>query len=114
MTKLKTITLLSGVLFWHLSYALAPQGHSSIKHKLQKRDVKEKGGQKNELQTIKFDAQQGDMYAQNILGFMYEKGQGVEKDEREAVKWFSHAADQGLGEAQHNLGVMYKNGHVAS
>ncbi len=52
-------------------------------------------------------AQQGDAQAQNILGFMYSKGQGVPQDDAEAVRWFRRAAEQGDAEAQHNLGVMY-------
>ena len=41
---------------------------------------------------------------------MHKKGQGVPQDYAEAVKWYRLAADQGMGEAQYNLGVMYKNG----
>lgn len=33
-----------------------------------------------------------------------------EKDEREAVEWFKKAAEQGLADAQYNLGYMYYNG----
>ena len=33
------------------------------------------------------------------LGFMYEKGQGVEQDFKEAVKWYQKAADQGFANA---------------
>ena len=33
------------------------------------------------------------------------------EDSAKAVKWYRLAADQGLAEAQHNLGVMYYNGH---
>jgi TPR repeat protein len=41
---------------------------------------------------------------------MYLKGQGVEKNELEAFKWYCMAAQQGLVQAQFNLGVMYENG----
>ena len=41
---------------------------------------------------------------------MYDNGQGVAKDEVEAVKWFRKAADQGEADAQNNLGNMYANG----
>ncbi len=41
---------------------------------------------------------------------MYEKGQGVRKDYVEAVKWYRKATEQGLANAQFNLGVMYDNG----
>jgi TPR repeat protein len=41
---------------------------------------------------------------------MYAKGEGVPKDDAEAVKWYRKAAEQGLAEAQYNLGVMYDEG----
>ncbi|MBM4393779.1 MAG: sel1 repeat family protein, partial [Deltaproteobacteria bacterium] len=53
---------------------------------------------------------QGDATAQYNLGFMYAKGEGVPKDDAEAVKWYRKAADQGLADAQYNLGVMYAVG----
>ena len=41
---------------------------------------------------------------------MYANGQGIPKDEYEAVKWFRKAAEQGDATAQFNLGIMYYNG----
>jgi len=41
---------------------------------------------------------------------MYELGNGVPENDAEAVKWYRKAADQGLADAQSNLGVMYFNG----
>ena len=55
-------------------------------------------------------AKQGDADAQFSLGVMYEKGEGVAKDNKAAVKWYTLAAEQGLVNAQFNLGVMYANG----
>eukprot|EP00729_Bicosta_minor_P013105 gene13105-biopygen14214 len=48
--------------------------------------------------------------AQNILGFMYDNGEGVEQDHVEAAKWFRKSAEAGHARAQCNLGVMYNNG----
>ena len=49
--------------------------------------------------------------AQFLLGSLYDTGQqGVPEDDVEAVKWCRLAAEQGLAEAQVNLGVMYDNG----
>jgi TPR repeat protein len=42
---------------------------------------------------------------------MYAQGRGVAKDEKEAVKWYRKAAEQGLASAQLNLGFMYAQGH---
>ncbi len=55
-------------------------------------------------------ADQGDASAQYNLGVMYANGQGVPKDDVQAVKWFRLAADQGQATAQYNLGFMYDNG----
>jgi TPR repeat protein len=48
-------------------------------------------------------ADQGYPLAQQLLGQLYENGIGVEKDEKEAVKWYRKAANQGLAVSQHNL-----------
>ena len=37
--------------------------------------------------------------------------EGVQQSNEEAVKWFRLAADQGLAEAQYNLGVAYSTGN---
>ena len=37
----------------------------------------------------------GEAWAQSNLGFMYSQGQGVKKNDAEAVKWFRLAAAQG-------------------
>ena len=55
-------------------------------------------------------AEKGNDKAQYNLGIMYGKGQGVPKDDTEAVKWFRKAAEQGIPKAQFNLGIMYEKG----
>ena len=55
-------------------------------------------------------AEAGDANAQDNLGSMYAKGEGVLKDYAEAVKWFRKAADQGHADAQKSLGNKYYNG----
>ena len=41
-------------------------------------------------------AKQGDAVAQFNLGVMYQQGQGVNQDDKQAVKWFRLAAKQGF------------------
>ena len=41
---------------------------------------------------------------------MYYNGYGVKQDYSEALKWYSKASEQGLAEAQNNLGFMYCHG----
>ena len=55
-------------------------------------------------------AEQGYAAAQYSLGFCYDFGKGVTRDEQEAVKWYRKAADQGHITAQYNLGVSYDSG----
>ena len=55
-------------------------------------------------------AEDGHAEAQNMLGFMYRFGEGVEPDYPLARKWYRLAADQGNPTAQNNLGVMYRLG----
>ena len=55
----------------------------------------------------KAKAEAGDAEAQIDLGVMYEYGEGVEQDFKEAVKWYRKAAEQGDVNAQYNLGSRY-------
>lgn len=55
-------------------------------------------------------AEQGDVNAQFILGFMYDEGEGGPKDAAKAVEWYTKAAEQGYAKAQYNLGNAHANG----
>jgi TPR repeat protein len=69
-------------------------------------------GDKEREQFLEFQARagKGDAIAQYKLGRCYLKGEGVAKDEVEAVKWFRVAADGGHIFAQYQLGVCYGQG----
>ena len=56
-------------------------------------------------------AADGSPRGQANLGFMYDNGHGVQRDYKEAVKWYRFAAEQGFAHGQANLGFMYENGH---
>lgn len=43
----------------------------------------------------------------NLLGHMYQYGEGTPTNEAEASTWYRRAAEQGFPEAQYNLGFMY-------
>ena len=47
---------------------------------------------RKEFQGVKSKAEQGDALAQSGLGWMYDNGQGVEKDYAEAYAWYNIAA----------------------
>lgn len=63
------------------------------------------------FEDTKARAEKGDALAQLNLGYCYNTGQGVTKDEVEAVKWYRKAAEQGNAQAQDSLGVCYSNGY---
>ena len=48
-----------------------------------------------DFQTILKKARQGDAESQYTLGTLYELGEGVSEDDKEAFKWFSLSALQG-------------------
>lgn len=54
--------------------------------------------------------EQGRAIAHYIIGFCCSKGNGIEQDYAEAVKWYKKAAKQGHAEAQCNLGYYYATG----
>ena len=64
----------------------------------------------DDLEGVRYLAEQGNMKAQYILGLMYNLGEGVKKDNKEAVRWYRKAAEQGHADAQYNLGAAYGNG----
>ena len=55
-------------------------------------------------------AEQGHALAQFHLAVMYDNGEGVFPDKKEAVRLYRLAAKQGNAKAQHNLGLMYRKG----
>ena len=61
-------------------------------------------------------AKQGDVDAQFSVAQMYEDGDVVPQDYRQAVTWYKKAADHvpdygGAGQARNNLGFLYAAGH---
>jgi len=55
-------------------------------------------------------AEQGHANAQFKLGYMYEDGCGVDRNNSTAVEWYRKAAEQGHADAQYNAGKMYEYG----
>lgn len=55
-------------------------------------------------------AEQGDMSAQFNVGRMYDDGDGVEQDKRQALKWYQKSAEQNHPDAQYHLALMYSEG----
>ena len=64
----------------------------------------------SEPDSLQKQAEQGDIEAQGMLGFMYDYGIGIQKDDTEAARWYRMAAEQGHTDAQFNLGFEYATG----
>jgi TPR repeat protein len=62
------------------------------------------------LDDIRRKAEAGDVHAQLILGYLYDSGEGVPRNHKEAAKWYHKAAGQGNAPAQNHLGGMYAIG----
>lgn len=55
-------------------------------------------------------AEQGDGEAALFLGFAYRTGQGVDRNDSQAFRWYKRAAESGMPEAQIELSLMYELG----
>lgn len=62
------------------------------------------------VDSVKHKAEAGDAMAQAQYAQMLQTGQGVEKNEAEALKWYQKAADAGNSYAQANMGVFCQTG----
>ena len=63
-----------------------------------------------EFRCLKKSAELGNVVAQAQLGNFYSSGRYVNRDQIEAVKWWTKSADQGNANAQFKLGMCYKYG----
>ena len=55
-------------------------------------------------------AEQNHAPAQAVLGYLYERGNGVKADPAEAAKWYRKSADQNNSDGLFNLGRAYEHG----
>jgi TPR repeat protein len=62
------------------------------------------------IEEILTRANAGDPAAQIEAGDQYAKGSGVTRNAKEAVVWYTKAAEQGIAEAQMRLGALYLGG----
>jgi TPR repeat protein len=65
------------------------------------------GLDKSEMTGHMLAAEQGAMEAQRTLGQIYESGQGVAINSKEAVAWYRRSADQGDAESAGRLGRIF-------
>lgn len=61
----------------------------------------------SDLEQYRTAAEKGNAEAQNRLGLLFYKGEGVKQDYAKALAWFQASANQGNKDAQYHLGLMY-------
>ena len=61
-------------------------------------------------ELIRAGATTSNKMAQHHLGWMHQKGLGVQQNYAEALTWYRKAADRGYGAAQNQLGWMHQKG----
>lgn len=69
--------------------------------------LKEKNFEKHLALAEEFDAE-----AAYYVGTCYEKGEGTEKNLKEAFRWYKESAAQNHARAQYSLAMMYEKGNV--
>jgi TPR repeat protein/HEAT repeat protein len=60
--------------------------------------------------ALRAAAEKGDAASQYELARKYQYGQGIAKDDAEALRWLRRAAEGGSASAQHDLGFRYEQG----
>ena len=78
------------------------------------RDAFDRGDYSTALKEFKTLDKQNDPRGQYALAVMYDLGEGVPQNFKEAVKYYRLAAEQGFANAQNNLGVAYDQGDGVS
>jgi TPR repeat protein len=63
------------------------------------------------IPLLKKSAELGNAEAQYNLGYSYQAGIAVEKNQKTAIKWYLKSADQGFNDALYQLMMMYGNGN---
>jgi TPR repeat protein len=77
-------------------YCLSGTKHSRCPISSQCSSVYKSGNYITALREWGSLAKQGNAFAQNALGNLYDAGRGVPKDDKSAVKWRTLAAEQGI------------------
>jgi ankyrin repeat protein/TPR repeat protein len=75
-------------------------------------DVGESHSSEDEdFKAVLLGAENGDAFAQFMLGARYASGDGVEQSDEEHLKWWLRSAENGYAQAQYEIGLKYDFGH---
>lgn len=92
---------IAGVVWWH-HHAASPEGLRAHAYVLLQRNQS-----KEAFSLFERAAEKGDVQSQYHVGYMYAEGEGVEKDEWDAERWYKKAAEQGYANASFDLHYLY-------
>lgn len=104
------LALLAGMFVYFLGPKVIERGPAFMFDSLIASRTLAKGEFNRAAPVLKRLAEAGDPTFQVVLGHAYVKGQGVEHNLVEAMKWYRAAAEQGHAEGQYMLGLGYENG----
>ncbi len=85
-------------------------GCSDSDQLIQGADAYKRGDFSAAMKELRPLAARGNATAQMYVGYMYDNGEGVPVDYKQAADWYRKAAEQGNEIAQHNLALLYGNG----
>ena len=107
--------VLVGILFFlmhssHVDYAKVASTMSTVDLNKKADASYEARNYSDALNWYEQAAAKGDPTAENLIGWIYQKGLGVKEDDAEALKWYLKAATQGFAASQTNAGWCYQNG----
>ena len=80
--------------------------HAQLHQSLEQSYANAKAGDAAAVAALRAEADQGNKSAQLMMGNLFANGIGVTRDYKEAFAWFTKAAEQGVSEAQYNLGQL--------
>lgn len=103
---LRRLFWILGVIFFYPSMTTAATVEESDAMALA---ASKRGDFSTVLRIVRPLAEGGHAKSQQRLGYLYETGSGVPKDNFEAMKWYKLAAAQALPAAQYSVGNMYES-----
>jgi len=94
----------SPVFAWPPEVSAAFEAHERTRHHLARRPGE------GRVEHLRRMAEAGDAASRVTLGWMHRRGDGVDQDDAEAVRWYRLAAEQGDPDGIDSLGWMYETG----
>ena len=108
--KIINMNLIKKNIFIGIVFLIAQFPISAMADYQDGRDAFDRGDYSAAVKEFEILAKQNDPKGQYALAVMYDIGEGVSQNSKEAVKYYRLAGEQGFADAQNNLGVAYDQG----